>query len=478
MEILFLVLTAISLLAYWKGKNKWGKPLLLLALSFLVLHSALEGYRWQMFFGYLAVAMGLLLLLWVPAKRFIRYSLISLGLCLVMVSAVIGYLIPVFEFPEPGGPYSVGLKPLYLEDTARPDFISKEKGDYRKLVLNIYYPSDKEIVSPQSYLDEGYNVAFARSLGMPELIFSHLPRVESPIQENLPVTARQELPAIILSHGLGWNSELYTSLIQELVSQGYVIIGVEHTYENALTLYDGKRIPQNRAIMDAMDENLNLDRFQVLLDEFREEEDSVQKLKQMRAMVDTLPYNESFARWSADIIFAMDELERLNVEESSFLFGKINTNHIGLLGHSWGGAAVVQAASQDSRAKAVINMEGAQWGQLIDTTLHIPLLSVLADRNYEDFFTPNVYIYDQVTKDNYYQVIIRETGHASFGDIPYWAQLPQLTDAGTIDPERMTRLTTALIMNFFKKHVEQKELDLTRVFNKQEYPELTFEKKK
>lgn len=476
-ETLFLFCAAFFLFIQLKRK-KTRLPLLSFILILLLsLHLILEGYRWQMIPAYAVVVLGLLLLT-ASLKRIMKYVLIILSSILLIISALLGYLIPIFEFPEPGGPYSVGKKTIYLKDTSRLDLISEEKGDFRKLVVNVYYPSEQEVTSPESYLDEGLHSAFAKSLGMPKLIFSHLPRVETNLQVDLPVAAGQPFSAVVLSHGLGWNSELYISLIQELVSSGYVVFGVEHTYENAQSIYEGEKISQHQATMDAMDENVNFDSFKVLLEKFKSEEDSVQKLEKMKKMVALLPYNKSFKRWSGDISFTIDELIRLNADKNSFLFSKINPENIGLLGHSWGGAAAVLAASEDPRAKAVINMDGAQWGPLINRTLDTPLLSILADRNYEEFFTPNIYVYDQVTSEDYYQVQIQNTGHASFGDVGYWARLPQLTDAGTIDAAKMTQVTSALIENFFKKFVKRDTLSLPDVFNVRQYPELNFQEKK
>lgn len=476
-EILVLLVTAIFFITQWKGRSKITRPLIGLMVLFLSLHLIIEGYRWQMIPGYSACLLVVLVYLLPGLNRILRYSIIVVGLLLVLTGSVLGYLIPIFEFKNPQGEFSVGLKTFYVEDTSRFDEISREKGDYRKLVLKVWYPSDEKVTSPQAYLNEGLNLAFANSLGMPPFIFAHLPGVETHIQENLSISEKDDFPVIVLSHGLGWNSELYTSLIEQLVSRGYIICGIEHTYENALSIYEGKRIPQNREVMDAMDNNLNFEKFNLLLEDFKAEKDLVAKLKKMQHMVDVLPYNNSFSRWSADISFALDELERLG-KEDSFLYGKMDLNAVGFLGHSWGGAAAVQAAANDQRAKAVINMDGAQWGQVIDTTLATPLLSVLADRNYEEFFTPNKYIYDQITAQDYYEVLIRKTGHASFGDIPYWARIPELTDAGTIDPNRMTTVMTALIEDFFRKFTEKQDLDLIRIFDETNYPELVLEKKK
>ena len=197
----------------------------------------------------------------------------------------------------------------------------------------------------------------------------------------------------------------------------------------------------------------------------------------MKEMVRALPYSESLDRWSADIAFVIDKLEEFNDSEKSFLFRKINLDQIGILGHSRVGAAAVQHASEDKRVKAAVNMDGDQWGRLIDTTLVTPIMAMYADRNYEDHFMPNFFIYDQVAQGDYYEVIVSSTGHANFSDLSYWSKIHQLTDTGEIDPVRMSEVTNHLILNFFNKYLRQQDLDMLNRFPKEEYPDLKIQKK-
>lgn len=90
-------------------------------------------------------------------------------------------------------------------------------------------------------MKDGSHEVYARSVGMPELIFSHFTKVSTYIQQDISM-ASQKMPVIVLSHGLGWNTQMYTGLISELVSRGYLVFGIDHTYESVLTLYEGEKI--------------------------------------------------------------------------------------------------------------------------------------------------------------------------------------------------------------------------------------------
>ena len=123
-------------------------------------------------------------------------------------------------------------------------------------------------------------------------------------------------------------------------------------------------------------------------------------------------------------------------------------------------------------------MDGAQWGRVIDTTLTTPLMAIFAERDYDEFFTPNFFINDQITTKNYYEVIIAETGHASFGDIPFWSRMPEFTETGDLDPEKITLITADLIQEFFRKFVKEQEVNLVQFFNNSEYSEVNLVRKK
>lgn len=474
-EVLLILSTLGLLVTFWY--RRFFKLFLVLGSLILLLQLTIEGYHWQMIPVYTAFILTAILCYSQTGKRTVKIPVLTFIVFLLITGSALAYLIPVFNFPKPSGSYSVGSKQLFLKDTTRLEPISDEEGDFRRLTVNVYYPSKEQINTPNPYMEDGSHEAYAGSVGMPELIFSHFTKVNTHIQQDISM-APKKLPVIILSHGLGWNTQMYTALISELVSRGYLVFGIDHTFESVLTIYEEEKIYSDRKVLDDMDRNLNFDSFEPLLEDFKNEQDSLQKKLKMQHMTTILPYNESLDRWTADISFVLDQILEKNEDQESFLFQKLDAKKIGMIGHSWGGAAVVQNASIDPRAKAVVNMEGAQWGRVIDTTLTSPLMAIFADRNYEEFFTPNFFVYDQITSENYYEVIIANTGHASFGDIPFWTRMPEFTDTGDLHAEKLTFLTADLIHKFFSKYLNDRESNLVQFFDDSRYPEVKLIKRK
>jgi len=73
-----------------------------------------------------------------------------------------------------------------------------------------------------------------------------------------------------------------------------------------------------------------------------------------------------------DIQFMMDQLA--DHPSGDILYDKIDFDHIGVFGHSLGGAVAGQLALEDDRIDAGINLDGFQWGDVADATIQQPFI--------------------------------------------------------------------------------------------------------
>lgn len=135
----------------------------------------------------------------------------------------------------------------------RPDRFSTDPQAHRELMVYLWYPASQKHANVR-----GEYLAGAKQMdAVPEIqrrmsehfganwplilsgaIFSHAEE-RAPVAEN---PAR--FPVIVFSHGLGSTGFNYTSLIEDLVSHGYVVAAIEHT-ESAMAVWfpDGRIIP-------------------------------------------------------------------------------------------------------------------------------------------------------------------------------------------------------------------------------------------
>src|SRR5690606_8646007 len=84
------------------------------------------------------------------------------------------------------------------------------------------------------------------------------------------------------------------------------------------------------------------------------------------------------AVWAGDVVFVLNQLTEMNTSDP-LLAGRLALEHIGAFGHSFGGATVVQAAYEDSRIKAVINMDGTLYGDVAEAGLALPFMLMRSD---------------------------------------------------------------------------------------------------
>ena len=78
---------------------------------------------------------------------------------------------------------------------------------------------------------------------------------------------------------------------------------------------------------------------------------------------------------AADTSFALDELSRLaRIAPSSPLAGHLDLDHVGIAGHSLGGATAAQVMAGDRRFKVGVDLDGKLFGKEPAARLDRPFL--------------------------------------------------------------------------------------------------------
>ena len=162
-------------------------------------------------------------------------------LCIVSIVFIqsCSVFIPLRNLPSPDGQYIVGTDVIILEDKNRFETFTKETDDYRKIIVQIWYPATEPSDSIYPYLDykDLKTPYIAKRLEVSEKIIN---RVNS-IKANGYYKAKprnNEFPIIIFSHGLGGNRIQNTANIESLASNGYVVFSIEHTYDSNITVFN------------------------------------------------------------------------------------------------------------------------------------------------------------------------------------------------------------------------------------------------
>lgn len=449
-EVAFLLFLFLSFLNGFFLKRKRLMVVLPLAAVILAVVSArIEGYRIQLIPSYVitCIVLGtdMRKRLWPDLQ--IHKALRNLSMCLLIPAVLIAVGLPfclgVEELPTPTGSYAVGTQYMSFQDPDRIEELSESK-ENRNIPIQIWYPASdtsgrQRAPWIQSAKAMGY---FAKLVKVPNLLFEHLSLVETNSYLDAGISEKEErYPVILFSTG---NGEFYGSNVvqmEELASQGYIVVAVGHPYEEFASVYpDGTFVSYNEEEMNQSTES----------------------------------YIPRAKRWSDDMLFILDQLEILEQgKENSIFEGKLDLTSVGAFGHSLGGAASGIACLNDSRIKAFINMDGKACLEAEDQPIDQPFLLLLSDAGKN--IIPDSYS-DEET--NYTVVHVKGAQHSNYTD--FNSLTPSLNNSsflGSISEESMNKITNSYILEFFNRELKgEEEGALLKEGASETYEEVTVER--
>ena len=226
--------------------------------------------------------------------------------------ALLTALVP--SLPEPSGPHHVGSEIFRWTDNARPETLTADPSDHRQVIAQAWYPTDTTKGRAVPYF-EAQDKLPSSIAGMPSFMFASFGAVSTHATFGTPVSAAQQAwPVLLFSPGLSVPREMYTALSADLASRGYVVIALSTPYESAPTVLADGRVVGQTAHPDVMGPPPHPE---------------LERLIDIRA---------------ADSSFVLDQLAALRrTAPGSPLAGHLDLRHVGIVGHSLGGATAVQA---------------------------------------------------------------------------------------------------------------------------------------
>ncbi|MFF1823226.1 alpha/beta hydrolase family protein [Kribbella sp. NPDC058245] len=246
------------------------------------------------------------------------------------------------SLPTPTGQLQVGRQTFEWTDTARKDpYVAGP----RKLSVFVWYPVAKGVT--------GRKVAYAPGqwtglqLKAPvSILEGPLDSLHDPALDHAAV-APGRFPVVVLLPGMGFSAPMYAALAEDLASHGYLVAGVTPTYSANLTVLDGRTISSMPA---ANPSNLG--------------DNSPGAIEAGDHLVNT---------WAADARFAATQVAKELPDSVDTAFG---TSYVG---HSFGGAASLEACRTDARCAAAIDIDGSQYGEVVKKGVQAPIMLLGAD---------------------------------------------------------------------------------------------------
>ena len=361
------------------------------------------------------------------------------------------------RLPEPTGPGPVGIASLWLTDTSRPDPWAPGV-TARELMVSLWYPAASSDGRRAQYMTPAESELQLTSRGITDVP----PDVLSKVRTNASVDAtpaghQRSLPLVVLSPGFTNPRSALTALAEDLASHGYVVAGIDHTYESFATAFPDGRVTT------------------CLAREARRRGSASQE--------------EVAAGRAADVSFVLGEL--IGADPAAWpAAALIDPSRIARAGHSAGGAATIAAMLTDSRIRAGIDMDGATCAPIPDHGLSRPFLFLGKQSNY----TPgsggavpagtrdwkrlrgavSTWERDWELMTGWKRwLVVAGAVHASFTDLALLAdQIGIDIDAG-LSGARSLDITRAYVRAFFDQHLRGRPQSLLDQPSRH-YPEVTF----
>ena len=344
--------------------------------------------------------------------------------------------------PEPTGPSPVGTTSVYLKDVSRPDPWAAGV-NARELMVSVWYPAAPSDGPRARYMTPAESELQLTSRGITGIP----PEVLSTVRTNAASGAasaepQRALPLVLLSPGFTNARSALTALAEDLASHGYVVAGIDHTYESFATAFPDGRVTTCLA----------------------------------RQAPGRGPgfWEKVMAGRAADACFVLDELTAGHPAWPGA--GLIDPSRIAMAGHSAGGAAAIAAMLADSRIRAGIDMDGTTHAPIPDHGLSRPFLFLGKQSNYTPGSGGNVTTWErdwELLTGWKRWLLVAGAIHASFTDLGLLADQAGIDVGAGLPGARSLDITRAYVRAFFDQHLRRTPQALLDQPSPR-YPEVTF----
>ena len=355
--------------------------------------------------------------------------------------------VPLESIEPPTGKYNIGTQVYFWTDKSRGEVYTTDPSDYRELMVQIWYPAkggENYQKAPHVTFPEKAISSIARTAGLPTSFGKHGTQLTSNSVFGLLPIQNKKFPLILFSHGDGGLLTQNTSQVEELVSNGYIVIACNHTYNASITFdKKGNSIPYKQNVSWNEQAQYHKKYYTNLLINYRYQ----------------------------DLAFLLKVLKQNKFDDGSVnpFQNNINFEKVGAMGHSMGGGTTYIAMLKNHQIKAGVALDGWFFGLLEEdakTNTKKPFLhlgqeqfldtNIEGDINFSKDGKRNFEIYNKIleTNEESYGVYIKNSLHYSYTDMKliYNQGAPlalPLDSLGEVDKNIVDDVLDKTILDFF-----------------------------
>jgi len=340
------------------------------------------------------------------------------------------------SLPAPTGTLHIGRLSLRLVDRTRIDPLAPSPRA-RELMVHLWYPARASQGPAARYLPGGVAqiytdlVSAASGTSLP----ADLLTFRTHGGQAAPALPGVRCPVVLFSPGFGLNAAIYTGLHEELASRGYIVVGIDHTFDATAVEFPGGRVETQPP------ESPDLD-----------------FLRTVRV---------------GDTRFVLDRLVARGHTLPHGLGQMLGMSRIAAFGHSLGSLTVVTAMEQDNRIDAGAALDGNPLG---GATLRQPFL-MMGNPGHLRANDPDwAAFYDRLRGPRRH-LVIDGTEHADFSDVTVFkaaVDVSALFSVGPIDGLRAVEIQRAYLTAWFDQTLLSRQSALLRG-ESPAFPEVDFQ---
>ncbi len=412
-------------------------------------------------------------------KKVVTSLILGVGVLGVMLSVLLSTVLPAFRFPKPTGPYAIGTVTYHWVDATRPELFTTDANDHRELMVQVWYPATYDSSQPRALYIQDADVvtaALAQLHSLPNFALTQLKYVTTHTAESVPVANnKQSYPVLIFLEGLTGYRQMNTFQVEEMVSHGYIVVGLDQPGAAASVVFpDGHQI-----VVPPVDNVM-----QPLIHQSFSPAETIPQLNGRAMPIGIIPY------FVQDVSFTLDQLASINITDpKNILTGKLDLQHTGVFGMSLGGTVSAEACLKDPRLKACLIEDVAMTANVVQKYLQQPSMFITrpvatmrlerqtaggwAEKDIEQTQTTMRSVYDSLPGDGYF-VQVPGMFHIDLTDLDLLSPfLPIIGISGPIGAERAHTIVNAYSVAFFDKELMGSTTILLDGHTKQ-FPEVIF----
>jgi predicted dienelactone hydrolase len=390
---------------------------------------------------------------------------IGLGTLVLAVSITLPIALPVFGFPKPTGLFAIGTETLHWIDSSRQELFSSDPNDRRELVAQVWYPAQDEPSAPRApYMEDAglVTAALARIVHLPVFLLSHFRYVATHAVRDAPVAEDSpRYPVLIFLSGLGGFPGSNTFQVEELVSRGYIVVGLGEPGGSAMV-----RLTDGRAVTV-----LPREQIQTLIRQSTSPASMAPALNGHELPDGIIPY------FAQDVSFSIDRLAILNHpgpsdrRQAATLAGRLDLDRLGIFGISLGAIVASESCLRDARIKASLMMDAAMPADVVKVGLRQPCIWISrpasdmrlersrsggwSESSITETLATMRAVFDAHRPGSAYYLDMPGMFHVNFTDAPFWSPLTsQLGLTGPVNGLHMWGIANAYSVAFFDEYLK------------------------